>query len=180
MAITLDGTSGITTPAIASTGSSTFTGSLALPSGGLTVGTDQLAVDSSGRVTMPYQPHARATRNTGFIAGNTVIVFNYADENSAGMYNTSTGRFTAPVTGRYLFAHGMFSENGYPAWVAWRVNGVNIATTYTNATDYNSVAGSIVLSMSAADYADLYVNGSPYRVYGGDRIQCWATFTFLG
>ena len=139
-----------------------------------------LAVDSAGRVTMPYQPHARASRNTGYIAGNNVIVLNIADENAAGMYNTSTGRFTAPVTGHYLFAHGMFSENGYPAWVAWRVNGTNIATTYTNATDYNSVAGSIVLSMSAGDYADLYVNGSPYRVYGGAADQCWATFTFIG
>ncbi len=142
---------------------------------------DHFIMDSSGRIRMPYQPHARASRNSGYIGGNSVIVFNYADENAAGMYNTSTGRFTAPVAGRYLFAHGMFTENGYSGWLAWRVNGANIATTFTEGTGgYASVAGSIVLSMSAGDYADLYVNGSTYRLYGGDRYQCWATFTFLG
>ena len=143
-------------------------------------GADHIKLDSAGRVTMPYQPHARASRNAGVVSGNTVVVFNFADENVAGMYNTSNGRFTAPVTGRYLFAHGLFSENGYPAWVAWRVNGVNIATTYENSSNYGSVAGSIVLTMNAGDYADLYVNGTSYAIYGSDRSQCWATFTLLG
>jgi hypothetical protein len=147
---------------------------------GTGAGTERMRIDSAGRVTMPYQPHARASRNSGTVSGNTVVVFNFADENVAGMYNTSTGRFTAPVAGRYLFSHGLFSQNGYAAWVAWRVNGVNIATTYQNANNYDSVAGSIVLTMNAGDYADLYVNGSGYALYGSDRSQCWATFTLLG
>lgn len=137
--------------------------------------------DSSGRVLTPLQPHARTSRNSGTISGNTVIVFNFADDNIAGMYNTANGRFTAPVAGRYLFCHGMFSQTGYPAWLAFRVNGANIATTYSDvSSNYASVAGSIILKMNANDYADLYVNGSIYAVYGGDRSQCWATFTLIG
>ncbi len=139
-----------------------------------------LVSNSSGYTTTPQQPHARASRNSGAITGNNVIVFNFADQNTAGMYNTSNGRFTAPVAGRYLFCHGMFTNASTTAWVAWRVNGTNIATTYTEAVPYGSAAGSIVLTMNANDYADLYVNGSSYAVYGGDRFQCWATFTLLG
>ena len=139
-----------------------------------------LKMDSAGRVTMPYQPHARVSRNTGAIPGGSVIVFNYADENTAGVYNASNGRFTAPVAGRYLFAHGMFSQNGYNAYLAWRVNGTVIATTYDNNSNYDSVAGSIVLSMSAGDYADLFVvAGASYQIYGSTAVQCWATFTLL-
>jgi hypothetical protein len=147
---------------------------------GTGAGTARLRIDSAGRVTMPYQPHARVSRNTGAIAGGNVIVFNFADENTAGVYNASNGRFTAPVAGRYLFAHGMFSHNGYNAYLAWRVNGTVIATTYDSDTNYDSVAGSIVLSMSAGDYADLFVvAGASYQIYGTTAVQCWATFTLL-
>ena len=143
--------------------------------------TSKMTIDTAGRVTMPYQPHARASRNLGTISGNTVVVFNNADQNVAGMYNTANGRFTAPVAGRYLFCHGLFSVSGYTAWVAFRVNGVNIATTYSNVTSgYSSVAGSMILTMNVNDYADLYVNGASYAIYGGDRYQCWATFTLIG
>tara|TARA_B110000971_G_scaffold215527_1_gene249175 strand:+ start:1379 stop:2071 length:693 start_codon:yes stop_codon:yes gene_type:complete len=145
-----------------------------------TSGTERMRIDSAGRVTMPYQPHARVSRNTGAILGGNVIVFNNANENTAGIYNAANGRFTAPVTGRYLFSHGMFSETGYSAWLFWRVNGTEIASTYQNAPNYDSVAASIVLSMNANDYADLYVNNNAaYRIYGGAYSQCWATFTLL-
>ena len=143
-------------------------------------GFEYLSVDFAGRVTMPYQPHARVSKNNGNIPGGSVIVFNFADENTAGVYNASNGRFTAPVAGRYLFAHGMFSGTGYNAYLAWRVNGTVIATTYDNNSNYDSVAGSIVLSMSAGDYADLFVvSGASYQIYGTTAVQCWATFTLL-
>lgn len=137
--------------------------------------------DASGRLFTPNQIHARVSRNSGTVTAGNVVVFNYADDDPAGVYSTSTGRFTAPVTGRYLSCHGLFSNSGYPAWVKWRVNGSIIATTYTNVTSgYSSVAGSIVLRMNAGDYLDIYVETGGYAVYGGDRSQCWATFTMLG
>ena len=143
----------------------------------------RMNVNPAGSISMPYQPHARASRNSGTIGYNSVIIFNYADDDPQSIYNTTNGRFTAPVAGRYLFAHGMFSQSGYPAWLKWRVNGTVIASTYSNVTSaYSSIAGSIVLRMNASDYADLWVDSgsSSYNVYGGDRSQCWATFTYLG
>ena len=121
------------------------------------------------------------SKNNGNISGPSVVIFNFADEDSASMYSTSTGRFTAPVTGKYLSCHGLFSNSGSPAWVKWRVNGAVIATTYSNISSaYASVAGSMVLKLNAGDYLDIYVETGGYVVYGNDRTQCWATFTQIG
>ena len=139
-----------------------------------------MIVDPAGRVTSPNQPYARVSKNNGNITGASVIVFNTVNDDTTGMYNSSTGRFTAPVTGRYLCTHGMFSVSGQPAWVKWRVNGTVITTTYSNITSgYTSVAGCMVLRMNASDYADIYVE-TGYQVYGNSPDQCWAVFTLLG
>lgn len=133
-----------------------------------------------GYVTSPNQPYARVSKNNGNISGPNVVVFNAANDDTLGMYNTSTGRFTAPVTGRYLFTHGLFSNTGSAIWLKWRVNGTIITTTYTNVTSgYSSAAGCMVLKMNASDYADLYVE-SGYVAYGNSYDQCWAVFTLLG
>jgi hypothetical protein len=112
MAIVLDGTTGITTPSVASTGASTFTGALALPSGGLNVGSGQLAVDASGRVTMSAQPQCLVSPPTGFsVAANTDVTVTgtwTAHQNTGSYFNTTTGIFTAPVGGTYIIVFSAF------------------------------------------------------------------------
>ncbi len=65
---------------------------------------EKMRIDSSGRVTAPYQPCFLAGRSgtQTYSAGNT-IVFNLEIFDQSNSYNNSTGVFTAPVTGRYLF-----------------------------------------------------------------------------
>lgn len=186
MAITLDGTSGITTPAIASTGASTFTGTLDLPSGGLTVGTDQLAVDSSGRVTMPYQPAFRASyvgdNGGSYTVGVSAIVpFNTANSNVGGHYSTTTNRFTAPVAGHYHFNFIGFAYNsgaisaGSTAGVNLRVNGTIV--TYLNydyvvsSAGYNSLSGSNTMYLNANDYVEIYGTAGIYVDSSGRYTQ---------
>jgi hypothetical protein len=100
MTVTLDGTTGITTPASTVGGSAVLTTASSLASANLT---GAVAVDASGRVTMPYQPAflARPASNQNNIAvGSDVdVVFGTEvfDQNSDFASNT----FTAPVTGRY-------------------------------------------------------------------------------
>jgi hypothetical protein len=57
-----------------------------------------------GAVTTPSQPSFNAQRisNQG-IQGGTTLIFDQARHNTGNHYNTSTGVFTAPIAGDYLF-----------------------------------------------------------------------------
>ena len=65
---------------------------------------NRMTIDSNGYVTTPYQPsfNAQRTTNQG-IQGGTTLVFDQARHNTGNHYNTSTGVFTAPIAGDYLF-----------------------------------------------------------------------------
>ena len=60
-------------------------------------GATRLTIDSSGRVTMPYQPYFFAVRIAGNVTGPAVFVCDTAYTNIGSNYNTSTGRFTASL-----------------------------------------------------------------------------------
>jgi len=166
MAVVIDGTTGITTPSVASTGASTFTGALALPAGGLNVGSGQLAVDASGRVTMSAQPAFSAflSGDTAISLGVQIVVLNNQNLNVGSNFNPANGRFTAPVAGRYQFnavialqtttssilylSAEIFKNGSRSATSGW-----NSKANTTNA--YASNAASFVVDLAAADYVQL-------------------------
>ena len=63
-------------------------------------------IDSSGRVLTPARPaffaYPSANFNTGTGAGTTQV-FASTQHNIGGHYSTSTGKFTVPIAGVYLF-----------------------------------------------------------------------------
>jgi hypothetical protein len=67
--------------------------------------TERMRIYADGIVTTSYQPAFFVYRNQSAwsLAANDVFVFNTAELNVGGHYNTSNGRFTAPITGRYVF-----------------------------------------------------------------------------
>lgn len=75
----------------------------------------RLNIDTSGRVTMPYQPAflASATGNANYtsVSFGTAFPANTAYKNVGGHYNTTTYRFTAPVDGFYLFCWSALTNN---------------------------------------------------------------------
>ena len=112
-------------------------------------GNKQLKVDGNGRVTMPYQPAFNV------IEGNTTgsIIFTQVISNVGNHYSTSTGRFTAPVSGHYFFA--FTGGNNSTFGVDVQKNGTKIRRVEVGspAGFYWSTVSSVIYMVSG-DYAN--------------------------
>ena len=142
-----------------------------------TNGGGELRIDASGRVTKPSQPSFHATNTTigqintdsyGTIVFNDVT--NNGNHNIGGHYNTSNGRFTAPVSGRYLICarsltNSTANSNPYVV-IMIRINGNYIGYLGHNHTDswiMESYTG--ILNLSTNDYVDVYVEQASAHGY---------------
>lgn len=134
--------------------------SLSVGSGGLTVGTDQLVVDSSGRVIMAGQPSFYATRSSSSstLGAGTYydVIFDVAHHNIGSNYNTSTGVFTAPVAGLYQFNMIVRFDNvgGTYHLIRPYINGVSVNGIYSiqqESGSYDTAAISFAYLLSAND-----------------------------
>jgi hypothetical protein len=120
-------------------------------------GAERMRIDSSGRVTTPYQTGFNMTANNTAFTGSTLP---YAGTvfNTGSAYNTSTYVFTAPVTGVYIFSWQFFSPPSTPASVDFQKNGSAIGRFGTESGSLNNYAGwsgSIIINMSATDTAQM-------------------------
>jgi len=117
---------------------------------------ERMRIDSSGRVTMPYQPSFAAYRGSYSLPTQswTTIVYDNCTLNRGSHYSTSTGRFTAPVAGYYYFeAIGEGGGGQFHTLIA--VNGATpsgYADTAQNWTSSNVSRQALVVSLSANDY----------------------------
>jgi len=67
--------------------------------------TERMRILGSGPITQASQPSFSAYRTTSqAVSGQTTFVFNTTLHNIGNHYNTSTGEFTAPVSGTYIFS----------------------------------------------------------------------------
>ena len=137
-------------------------------------GASRMSIDTSGRVTMPSQP-AFQTTGTNYSqsgAAYSIIIPDAVPYNQGSHYNGSTGRFTAPVAGRYLFG---FWGLSYP-----HNTEVNEIRAFLNgsgsgqlvqfggaAHNHINHSGSILLNLSANDIFDFryYQSSASGRAY---------------
>ena len=118
----------------------------------------KFGIDSAGRVTMPYQPafHAMATGASNISSGT--LYYGGVTFNTGGHYNSSTSRFTAPVSGVYQFHASCYSQSGTGAQVSAKiaVNGVmrqigEIAEIGGN-FGFDGINMSVIVYLNAGDY----------------------------
>lgn len=142
-------------------GASSASAAMQLQSGYMTFGTgtsytERMRIDSSGRVTMPYQPAFDAYSNAGGVTFTTeaAIAFNSTTFNVGNHYNTSNYRFTAPVTGIYFFrAHVYKQSSGNASRLRLQKNAADVRFyTYISSSDTYTHQITGIISLTAGDY----------------------------
>ena len=140
-------------------------------------GTSALTIDSSGRVLRSNVPAFDAVLTTTagslqYITANTEIVFNSVNINEGSHFNTATGRFTAPVAGKYMFCiFGMASQT--IATYNIRVNGAlrtfphNTYSSQSAVGEWAQSCENTIISLSLGDYVSVFTAGSTGGIYGG-------------
>lgn len=133
----------------------------------------RLQVDSSGRVTTPSQPAFFAYRTDGIWAAQ-IWVANNTYINNGGYYNTSNGRFTAPVAGRYMFTMNSIGHTSGTTRLYPRINGnAQLGSFHLRVIDTaNFGDGHFVwmFNLAANDYVDIWLGEG----YNYSDTSCYA------
>jgi hypothetical protein len=141
------------------------------------VAAERMRIDASGRMTVPAQPAFSVYKAGGaFTVVGGVVVFDTASLNVGSSYSTSTGRFTAPVTGNYRFVLCANLSAGYGT-IYFRKNGSNIraANTQVNA-NWCTVTLAVNVALNSGDYVEAYSDttqqwdNSSYNGFSGELI----------
>jgi len=130
----------------------------------------KMTILQSGIVQIPGQPAFSAYRNAGDVGANTVFICNVVQVNIGSYYNSSNGRFTAPVAGTYLFAFHCMATGSPTTFtnIAIRKNGTFISFGHGDTGAYNHTNAQVITTMAANDYVDAFVVGGYTAIYGGD------------
>jgi len=129
-----------------------------------------MGIDSSGRVTMPYQPAVTAYPSSPAAAAggdSTHLVFGSTKFNNGNHYNTSTGIFTCPVAGYYFVSANI-------RWETQDFAQTSYIRTYIskNDGDFNTTKIHVISGMNEAwtNYMDQTVSGVVYCA-AGDNLR---------
>ena len=144
-----------------------------------TGGSIGINVDSVGRIFQPNRPHFFVYQSGAAFAssvGAFTTQFNTVVVNVGGHYNTSTGRFTAPVAGTYYFHAKLLQRGAGAIEISLYKNGFNVVGRSLAYGNGGGSAGihidmeiSYYMSMAANDYCQFgttVVNASTDYFYG--------------
>jgi len=126
---------------------------------------ERLGIDSSGRVTMPYQPgfSVRQLAQSGInCSSSNYIAFRHihtTNFNTGNHFSSSTGSFTAPVAGNYIFGTTIRYDgfSGSYFYVTILKNGTGFyARELTSLTgSYLHASVHTIMNMAAGDYCNV-------------------------
>ena len=144
------------------------------PSGGGM--TRRMTIDSNGYVTTPNQPRFCAEKNgsgSTTTTANATQVFQSEAFDIGGHYNNSTGVFTAPVAGCYYFYVQMLGGNNDSRVILTfnKNNSSNLMEISGTTDNYNSIKGSLLVSLAANDTMRIKNENSTVDLYHDSGYQ---------
>lgn len=131
---------------------------------------ERMRIDSAGRVTKSNQPMFEAT--DGSIAGNGDVYWTTIRANVGGHYNSSNGRFTAPVNGYYVF-HATCGNSGTYGMDIMKNSGTYRRNEMVNPAGFRWTTVSTVMYLAAGDYVNCWIftgsasTNQPYAGFSG-------------
>ena len=143
-------------------------------------GTSAMTIDSSGHVLTSVRPAfvAYPTNSGNTQSATSVLPYSIALLNVGNCYNTSTYKFTAPVTGLYFVAFSVWTGSSTVTRCAFYVNNAKHGDsvygigTRTDANSNQNDSAQTVMSLTASDVVDI-------RVYAGD-VNIFGSNFFMG
>ena len=145
---------------------------------------ERMRIDSSGRVTMPYQPAFSAyLTSIQNITTTSPVKINYDNTifNTGNHFDTTNNRFVAPIAGKYFFS---VNHNFYDVAVGNHVR-TQIYTNavlsqqggyiYSDSTSDQNITTVVILNLSANDYVEVFTQSSDAS-YGLSNAQQWNKF----
>ncbi len=147
---------------------------------------ERMRIDSYGRVTKPYQPAFNAGKNTNSsVSSGATVIFQLTTGNKfniGGHYNASTGIFTAPVAGVYIFSasliwmslangqdmHDSFWIYKNSSIVAYGLRRAEYEAGYTGNGGYFVDFANVLLSLAVGDTVKV-VNNRTLDIHGNSE-----------
>jgi hypothetical protein len=147
-----------------------------------TAANSPLVINAAGIVTKPYQPAFLARGLSSVPASASVFIYNSVTFDRTSSYSTSTGRFTAPVAGVYLFTFnsmGNISDSRYMCRLY--LNGANFAqsSSSSNSSQYQDGKLSIHVNLAVSDYVYMY-NAGPKVPHSTSATEEWFSGHLVG
>ena len=154
--------------------------------------TQRMNIDSSGNVTKPTSFHIlvkRSGNQTNYNASNTTdpviwnsVVTGDSSPNASSHFNTSTGLFTAPVTGLYFFHTAVNSPNitCQGGWLI--INGSRVNYSAFNPNSAQTADATITYHVTAGETVGVkwYHNGQTNGTINANDHHTWWRIVLLG
>mgnify|MGYP003115597300 CR=1 FL=1 len=140
--------------------------------------TTAMTIDTSGRVLKPATPHFHVTKNDAHVGASTTIVWNNKVRDTETSFNTSTGKYTIPLTGVWWMGICGLSNNTNLLEISVKVNDTLTFNVRNKASDVavSTASTSFAYYFTASDVVSTHTQASSSMYGTGSAYAYWTGY----